>query len=121
MFIKKKYWKKTIVSVSAVIDDAIKSLNNSGLQVVIVVNDSSEFVGTITDGDIRRGLINGLNLKSSIKKILKKKAIISKTNIDANEAENILRRFDILHLPIIKKKKYQDFILREMLKLKKII
>ena len=105
MFIKKEFWKKTIINVSAVIDDAIKSLNNSGLQVVIVVDDSDEFVGTITDGDIRRGLINGLNLKSSIKKILNNKAVISKINIDANEAENLLRRFDILHLPIIKRKK----------------
>ena len=66
MFIKKEFWKKTIITVSAVIDDAIQSLNNSGLQVVIVVNGRDEFVGTITDGDIRRGLINGLNLKSSI-------------------------------------------------------
>ena len=119
MFIKKEFWKKTIINVSAVIDDAIKSLNNSGLQVVIVVDDSDEFVGTITDGDIRRGLINGLNLKSSIKKILNNKAVISKINIDANEAENLVE-FDILHLPIIKRKKISDFILKEMQKLKRI-
>lgn len=118
MFIKKEFWKKTIINVSAVIDDAIKSLNNSGLQVVIVVDDSDEFVGTITDGDIRRGLINGLNLKSSIKKILNNKAVISKINIDANEAENLLRRFDILHLPIIKRKKISGLYFKGNAKIK---
>ena len=63
MFIKENYWKKTILDISAEINVAIKSLNNSGLQIVIVVDKNKNFLGTITDGDVRRGLIKGYNLK----------------------------------------------------------
>ena len=63
MFIKENYWKKTILDISAEINEAIKSLNNSGLQIVIAVDKNKNFLGTITDGDVRRGLIKGYNLK----------------------------------------------------------
>ena len=102
---KKNYWKKTILNVSSNINDAIKNLNSSGLQIIIIVDKKKNFVRTITDGDIRRGLIKGLNLQSSIKRIINKNSIISKINIDISKAENILRKFDLIHLPIIKKKK----------------
>ncbi len=118
MFIKENYWKKTILDISAEINEAIKSLNNSGLQIVIAVDKNKNFLGTITDGDVRRGLIKGYNLKSSIKKILNKRSIVSKIDVDRNEAENILRKFDLIHLPIVKKKKLAGLYFKGNAKLK---
>ena len=105
MFIKENYLKKTVLNISADLNDAIKSLNNSGLQIVIIVDKNKNFLGTITDGDVRRGLIKGYNLKSSVKKVLNTKPITSKIHVDKNEAENILRKNDLIHLPLIEKKK----------------
>jgi len=105
MYVNKKSLQKTIIKETSTIKDCVNSLNVSGLQIANVVNDAGELIGTITDGDIRRGLLNGLVLKSSIKKILNKNPITSNTKISVADAEKILKRFEIIHLPIIKKKR----------------
>ena len=48
---------------------------STGERSLIVVNKSSKFLGTLTDGDIRRNIIKGINLKTKINKIYKKNAI----------------------------------------------
>ena len=43
---------------------AIRSLEESGLQIVVVVEAGDRLIGTLTDGDIRRGLLRGLGLEA---------------------------------------------------------
>jgi NDP-sugar pyrophosphorylase family protein len=43
------------------------------LQTVFVINDKKQVIGSITDGDIRRGLINGLTLQDSLNRFIYKK------------------------------------------------
>ena len=105
MFVNKLSLIKTIIKINSIIKDCAESLNHSGLQIINVVDNDKKFIGTITDGDIRRGLLNGLNLNSPIKSILNKKPIISKIDITEHEAANILKKFEIIHLPIIKDNK----------------
>ena len=55
---------------------AIKCLNKTGLQ-IILVQDKKKFFGTLTDGDIRRGLVKGLSLNDSIDKITFQSPVIT--------------------------------------------
>ena len=59
--IKSKSWKKTIIKSDSTIKDAINNLNKVQLKIVNVVDNKNKFIGTITDGDIRRGLLNDYN------------------------------------------------------------
>ena len=61
------------VSTSSKIRDAAKSLNESCLKIVLVVDDGNRLVGTICDGDIRRGLLNGLDMDQCAMAIANKK------------------------------------------------
>ena len=108
MYINKKSLQKTFIKKNSTIKDCVNSLNVSGLQIVNVINETGELIGTITDGDIRRGLLDRLGLKSSIKKILNKTPITSNIKISTTDAEKILKRFEIIHLPILKKKRVVD-------------
>ena len=47
-------WKKILITESSLIRDAVKNLNKHGLKICLIVNDSMELKGTLTDGDIRR-------------------------------------------------------------------
>ena len=105
MYINKKSFKKTIVYEKSTIRDCVKSLNASGMQIVNVVKNNHKLIGTITDGDIRRGLLSGLQLNNSIKKIINRSPIISNKKLGTDEADAILKRFDIIHLPILKNRK----------------
>jgi dTDP-glucose pyrophosphorylase len=63
-------WKRLIIQKDSSIIQAMNQLNEVGYQdgILFVTNDSI-FVGTLTDGDIRRGLLKGQSTSDSIDKV----------------------------------------------------
>lgn len=57
-----------LINESASLLDALKQLNTLSGQVMtlLVTNDDGVMTGTLTDGDVRRGLLNGVSLESPI-------------------------------------------------------
>ena len=72
----KKDWKKTLLDENVSIKGAAQCLEKSALQIILVVNKRKKFVGTVTDGDIRRSLLHGLNINSKIKSLINRKSFI---------------------------------------------
>ena len=67
------YWKKHIIQESTRVKDALKSLDSLGQDTVLfVTNEKKELVGALTDGDIRRGLLNGIDLELPVLAICNK-------------------------------------------------
>ena len=65
-------FNKFIVKDNNTIREALVVLNNvSGeAQSLFVVDDSQRMVGSLSDGDIRRGIINGGNLEDKVETIM---------------------------------------------------
>ena len=53
---KENDFEKTLIVANSTIENAILRLDKGGMQILLVVSDDLELIGTITDGDIRRGL-----------------------------------------------------------------
>ena len=47
---------------NASIKDAVKLLEECKIKVIVVLADDNKVLGTITDGDIRRGLLKSISL-----------------------------------------------------------
>lgn len=64
--------KRYIIFSTATILDALKALDGSthDSQTLFVVNDQECMVGTLTDGDVRRGLIGGASLSTQVSEIM---------------------------------------------------
>ena len=52
------------------VSDAIKCIDASGGQIALVADAYGALVGTVTDGDVRRGLLKGLALDSPVHQIM---------------------------------------------------
>ena len=65
-------FEKYILTDSATIKDALVALNNlsSDTQVLFIVNKNKELIGTLTDGDVRRGLIKGIGIDENVQSIM---------------------------------------------------
>lgn len=98
-------WKDTIIQEDKKIKDVIKSLINSQLQICLIVDKNKKFVGTITDGDIRRAFLKGLNLSSPIKKIINKKCLVVRKNLKKKQIKELMLQNSINQIPIIDKSK----------------
>ncbi len=76
------------LSKNASIEEALKVIGDGAMQIALIVDKSDKLIGTLTDGDIRRGLLKGLDLKSSIKSIIFKTPTIAK---ESDTKEMILK------------------------------
>ena len=103
--IKNNQWKKSIITLNANINEAIKKLDLAELQILIVVDKYNKFLGTITDGDVRRALLKGLSLKDKINHIVNFKPIIAPPGTEIESIKKIMAINSINQLPIIDKKR----------------
>ena len=111
-------WKKAIIREDKKIIDAIKNLNFSQLQISIIVDKKSNFLGTITDGDIRRSILNGFSLNDRIDKIINRNSLVGNPEMTKENIIPLMKNNNVRHLPILKKQKvvglfllndYRDF------------
>ena len=64
-------YKKHLISEKNTIKNALELLSGVGIDTILfAVNDKQELIGSITDGDVRRGLLKGLTLEDQIDKII---------------------------------------------------
>ena len=71
-----KYFKKNIISENFNISDCILHIGKVKIKTLIVTNKNKKLLGTVSDGDIRRGILKFRKLDISVKKIMKKKFFI---------------------------------------------
>ncbi len=68
-----KDFTKNIILHTASVIEAMKKLNKvPGSLTLFAINEQEQLVGTLTDGDIRRGFIHGSTLTDSVEKFMKK-------------------------------------------------
>ena len=108
--------EKIIVSHSSNIRDAIKKMDEIGKGIVVVTDNKSEVIGIITDGDFRRAILKGVNLKESVLSIVNNNYISATVNESALEIEAIYKNnAGLKQLPILDNRKLVKLITHEEL------
>ena len=98
-------WRKAILKSTDTIRDAVQNLSDTSLQIVLVISKGLKLVGTVTDGDIRRALLNGVSLEDKIEKVMKKNPFVVTNQFDTKTIKYLMKANSLLQLPIIDKKK----------------
>ena len=96
-----EHWQKTLIPAHATLQQTIRNLEESSLQISLVVNPEGNLLGTITDGDIRRGLLNGLSLNSSIETIIYRDPFVVHPQLGRDTVLQLMRANKIHQLPIV--------------------
>jgi len=97
-----KNLQKYTLHINASVIDALKKLNElTTLQTVFVVDKNNTVVGTITDGDIRRGLINGLKPEDKLDKYIFKDFKYLVDNQDNFDKLSEFRKKKIKAVPLL--------------------
>jgi dTDP-glucose pyrophosphorylase len=87
------------------IEEVLKNLELSAMQICLVVDDSKRLIGTITDGDIRRGLLSGKKLNDSIESIIFKNPITAIKGESNYELNKLAIKNNLYQIPLINKDK----------------
>lgn len=94
-------YKEILLHKEATIKKALEVIDKGAMRIAIVLDDNEKVVGTLSDGDIRRGLLNGLTLDSSIENLYFKEPTLANIN-DSKELiiQKAIRK-QIYQIPII--------------------
>ena len=101
MTITERIWRQAILPMSASIEEVITNLTKVSIKIVLVVNDAGELQGTISDGDIRRGLLRGLNLKSPIESIIHHNPLVVTEEIGREAVRKLMVVNKIQQVPVV--------------------
>jgi len=96
-------WRKVILKQTDNMQTAIEVLNNESLQIVMVVDNNGCLVGTVTDGDIRRGLINHFPMDTQLSKIMYKKPTTASIGDSRSIILDKMKKLNLLQVPVLDK------------------
>lgn len=94
-------WRRATLSTSATIHDAINNLDQVAVKIILVVNDAGELEGTISDGDIRRGLLKGLTLSSPITNVIHRNAFVVPPEMGRDMVKQLMLANKIQQVPAV--------------------
>jgi dTDP-glucose pyrophosphorylase/predicted transcriptional regulator len=95
--------KSLLISPKTTIKEAMQKLNETSERILFVVDREEKLLGTVTDGDIRTGLINGLEFTDHIRKVMYKRFISVK--YDSPDIQRNVKRlmidYKIEQIPVL--------------------
>jgi CBS domain-containing protein len=115
--------KKILVKPDLSLKAAFKQIDNSALQVLVVVDEEDRILGIVTDGDMRRAIIKGLDFGTPIQEIMTKNPIVISYKSNKEDALQLMKKHEIRHIPVVdKENKIIDILLwKDFLKNGKVI
>ncbi|QHA81700.1 CBS domain-containing protein [Pseudomonas mediterranea] len=94
-------WRKVLLSSNATIQEAIGNLDESGLQIVLVVSPEGMLQGSVTDGDVRRGLLRGLHLESPVEQIMSVNPLVVPPEMGREMVLHLMHANKIHQVPVV--------------------
>lgn len=94
-------WRRALLSVNVRLQEAIRNLDESGLQIALVVADDHTLIGTLTDGDIRRGLLRGMDITSPIAGLVMREPLVVPREVGRDTVLQLMQTNRIHQLPVV--------------------
>ena len=98
-------WRKALLPPTSTLQQAIRNLDESALQIILVVSEQDVLLGTLTDGDIRRGLLRGLDLNCAIDSLMTREPLVVPEEISRSTVIQLMQTNRIHQLPVVDKER----------------
>lgn len=113
---REKRLHQVIVPATSSINGVLKVLDSSGTGILLVCDSDRHILGVITDGDIRRAILDSVDFSKPCISIANSEFVYATEGISPEKALKMMdrsRRYAINHLPVVNKKnQVVDLILR---------
>ncbi len=103
---KPKSLAATIAKESDSIQEIIHRLNWASMEIVLITDQDGTLSGTITDGDIRRGILAGVDTSQAVSTIMNRKPVSVPIGTSHQEMLHTMQANSISHLPVVDNKNH---------------
>lgn len=94
-------WKETLISPDTTILRAIEVIDASSLQIALVVDEAGKLLGTVTDGDVRRSILKGLQLSNPVTLIMCAEPTAASSHESRDSIVAIMKVKQIRQIPVV--------------------
>lgn len=94
-------WKKILIAPTVTIRDTLQIIDSSALQIALVVDAQDRLLGTVTDGDIRRGILRGVPLEDAIEKVMNPHPTVARSFERMDIVLAVMKLKRLSHIPVI--------------------
>jgi dTDP-glucose pyrophosphorylase len=89
------------LEVHAPLVEAVRAIEASRRRIAVVVDEGGKLLGTLTDGDVRRCLLAGGTLQTTVAEVMNDKPISALAGSSNSYLLDIMRRGNIMAVPLI--------------------
>lgn len=103
--------KKYCVSEHVTIKDALKQIGVAAVKMVFIVDTQDKLVGSVSDGDVRRWLLNGESLTENVSRIYNHYPKTVTEPYDVQDIKQLMLKYRIEVIPVVKNDILVDVLL----------
>jgi len=96
-----KLFEKIKLNVDSTVKEALSIIDSGAIKIALVLDGENKLLGTVSDGDIRRGFLNGLTLSDSIESIIFRNPTVCSVNDTKEDILRIAVEKKIYQIPIV--------------------
>src|SRR3990172_6922222 len=95
--------KSLLISSDTTIKQAMQKLSETAEKILFVVDEHNRLLGTVTDGDIRRGIIKGNGFNERIESLMKREFLSIKFDMQDKEeyVKSLMLKTKIEQIPVL--------------------
>lgn len=96
-----KNWKNILIAPSQPIREALIKIDSAGAQIALVADENCKLLGTVSDGDIRRGLLKGMTLSDAVEGCMYRNPHTARSGDCQDSILAKMRREKLHQLPVL--------------------
>ena len=81
--------------------DALRVMDLGSAQIVLVVDENQRLLGTLTDGDVRRGLLHGKTLETPVERLMNRRFRFVQSGEDQSSVIEMMHREMLSQIPVL--------------------
>jgi len=96
-----KDWKKILVNRQMSIREVIRIIDSQALRIALIIGEDMCLLGCLTDGDIRRGILQGISLDEPVEVIMNSHPCVVRKEESGDKILQLMLNRSIHHIPVI--------------------
>jgi dTDP-glucose pyrophosphorylase len=96
-----KSWEQALVTPEMTLREALACIDRIGSQMALVVDDRRRLLGTLSDGDARRGLLKGLSLADQVTAAMHRSPTVALSSETRHSILALMRQRGLHQMPVV--------------------
>lgn len=98
-------WENILVSSDLSIKSTLEVIDRESLRAALVIDSARRLQGVVTDGDVRRGILNGVPLGNPVSDIMNPHPITAGREVSREDLVLLMNKQDLLFIPLVENEK----------------